>query len=293
MGNLIHISRKIKDMKSILKIAEALQLISLTKWKGYMQMFQEGADYNAGIKMLFEKFYSSYEHDHKVSNSRFNLGAALVHKFFLWIVIGSDLSLCGRFNKQIVENLIENFDTKRSYLIVFGKKVKSLLQNYPKISERIISFYDSELPQSELVKKVGEITTLLLREFINRGCYYLRLLYRGVDKSFKIVKLLPFTDQSEYFRKNKRSVRYESYDYRMKPLDSVIELFPTYAEQALLIALMESKIAEHDQRREIMSNAIKSVEEKLAEYNLIYQKARQATITQEISEITAALKCKT
>ncbi|XP_025771141.1 uncharacterized protein LOC112851903 [Puma concolor] len=72
----------------------------------------------------------------------------------------------------------------------------------------------------------------------------------------------------------------------LNPRNCVVELFPVYAEQALLRAIIESKISEHDQRREVMTNAIKSAEEKLAEYNLIYQKLSPlASTTSLISSV--------
>lgn len=78
----------------------------------------------------------------------------------------------------------------------------------------------------------------------------------------------------------------------MKFPEVVLDLFPQYLECILLSALLKSKIGEHTIRREMMYNAAKNAEELLAEYKLMFNKIRQATITQEITEIVVASRFK-
>ncbi|AFO51868.1 ATP synthase F1 sector subunit gamma [Candidatus Mycoplasma haematolamae str. Purdue] len=286
MSNLIAISRKIKDMQSILKISEALQLISSTKLKSYKQIMVQGSDYQSGVNFLFEKFYTSYEHDYRITNSKF-VFSPKKQKYPFWIVIGSDLSLCGRFNRQIVDFMVSKFPSN-GFILVFGKKLFNLLSS-TRLKNFIIANYPSEMNQADISKKISEITKWVLKEYVTRNCYTLQLIFKGSDRPFNNLRLLPFT--SDYF--GKKNIKYETHEYRVRSTESVIELFPIYLEATLLNSLLDSKIAEHNLRREIMNNAVKAAEEKLNEYKILYQKIRQATITQEISQITAALKCKT
>ncbi|AGX89017.1 F0F1 ATP synthase subunit gamma [Mycoplasma parvum] len=286
MSNLISISKKIRDVKSILKIAEALQLISSTKLKSYKDIKEKGRDYVEGLKFLFQKFYCSFEHDYKISNSKFVYIGEKGHKRAMWIVIGTDLSLCGRFNKQILDFLLKQFP-KDGFLIVFGKKLFNLMKN-TWLKNRIIKNYSSEIKVSELVLNLETTANLALKEFITRNCYHLNIIFQQFGKGIKNISLLPFTE--DYFGEVKAQIKYSTHEYRMNPSECIIELFPAYLERTILETLLESKITEHGQRRDLMTNAVKSAEEKLAEYKLIYQKIRQSKITQEISEITSALK---
>ncbi|CBZ40538.1 ATP synthase gamma chain (ATP synthase F1 sector gamma subunit) [Mycoplasma suis KI3806] len=286
-SGLVAISRKIKDMESILKISEALQLISSTKLKNYRDMREKGRDYVEGIKFLFRSFYSSYEHDYKVSNAKFVYIGEGGEKLSLWVVIGTDLALCGRFNAQIIDYLVKNFPLD-GFLVVFGKKLFNLLKGYPALKERIIEIYPSEIKSADLVESLEVVSKFVLKEYITRGCYHLNLVHHKVGRELRNFSILPFT--KDYFGRARTGIRYDTHYHRFDNSESIIELFPAYFERTILVALIESKISEHSQRRELMNNAVKAAEEKLAEYKIVYQKMRQANITQEITEITSALK---
>ncbi|PYC99661.1 F0F1 ATP synthase subunit gamma [Microbacterium esteraromaticum] len=282
------IAKKIKDMQFILKVTEALKLISSAKLRNYKQIAQKSQDYCNSIKFLFEKFYSSYEHDYQLTNTKFFLAEQINPKLVLLVVIGTDLALCGRFNKQLIDHIRNNFSS-HLHLVVFGRKLTALLSNTP-LKEKIIKSYGSELPAKEFSKQIEEISAFLLKEYVNRGCQYLQILHKSLNKPFKLKKLLPFTE--DYFGRVTRSIKYETHEYKVNTSDCVIEMFPTFFERTLQLSLIESKIAEHNLRRDVMSNAVKAAEEKLQEYQILYRKMKQSSITQEISEITAAIKCK-
>ncbi|AHC40021.1 ATP synthase F1 subunit gamma [Mycoplasma ovis str. Michigan] len=282
------VAKKIKDMQFILKVTEALKLISSAKLRNYRQIAQKSHEYCLGIKFLFKKFYSSYEHDYRLTNKQFWLAEKINKKIILLVVIGTDLALCGRFNKQIIDYIKSHFSTQ-ILLVVFGKKLTGLLSN-TEFKKRIIKSYSSELSFNEYSDKVEEISSELLREYVNRGCGYLQILHKSLNKPFKLKKLLPFT--ADYFGKVEKSIRYETHEYKLDTSNCVVEMFPTFFERTLQISLVESKIAEHNLRKDVMSNAVKAAEEKLQEYQILYRKMKQSSITQEISEITAAIKCK-
>ncbi|AFN64900.1 ATP synthase F1 subunit gamma [Mycoplasma wenyonii str. Massachusetts] len=283
------IAKKIKDMRFILKVTEALQLISSAKLKNYRKIAYRSHEYCVGIKFLFKKFYDSYEHDFTVTNKKFLLAEKIHKKLVLLVVIGTDLALCGRFNKQIVDYIKSNFYEKHTLLVVFGKKITSLLANTP-FKDKIIKSYNSEFPFANYSTHIEKCTNYLLKEYVNRGCYFLQIVHKSPSKPFKLKKLLPFTE--DYFGGVERSIRYETHEYKVHTPDCVVEMFPTFFERTLQLSLVESKIAEHNLRKDVMSNAIKAAEEKLQEYQILYRKMKQAVITQEISEITAAIKVK-
>ncbi|MEW8987508.1 MAG: F0F1 ATP synthase subunit gamma, partial [Bacillus sp. (in: firmicutes)] len=91
-------------------------------------------------------------------------------------------------------------------------------------------------------------------------------------------KLLPLTDiQSEG--------KLTSYEFEPSAEEILDVLLPQYAESLIYGALLDSKASEHAARMTAMKNATDNANELISNLSLVYNRARQAAITQEITEI--------
>jgi F-type H+-transporting ATPase subunit gamma len=91
-------------------------------------------------------------------------------------------------------------------------------------------------------------------------------------------KLLPLTDIST-------TSKLTSYEFEPSAEEILDVLLPQYAESLIYGALLDSKASEHAARMTAMRNATDNAKEMIKNYSLIYNRARQAAITQEIAEI--------
>jgi F-type H+-transporting ATPase subunit gamma len=78
-----------------------------------------------------------------------------------------------------------------------------------------------------------------------------------------------------------------SYEYEPSPEGVLEVLLPKYAETIIFSAVLEGKASEFGARMTAMNSATKNATEMISSYTLAYNRARQASITQEISEIVA------
>jgi F-type H+-transporting ATPase subunit gamma len=91
-------------------------------------------------------------------------------------------------------------------------------------------------------------------------------------------KLLPFSDIST-------TKKLTSYEFEPSAEEILEVLLPQYAESLIYGALLDSKASEHAARMTAMKNATDNAKELINSYSLSYNRARQAAITQEITEI--------
>jgi F-type H+-transporting ATPase subunit gamma len=91
-------------------------------------------------------------------------------------------------------------------------------------------------------------------------------------------KLLPLSEITP-------SGKLTSYEFEPSAEEILEVLLPQYAESLIYGALLDSKASEHASRMTAMKNATDNAKELINNYTLMYNRARQASITQEITEI--------
>jgi F-type H+-transporting ATPase subunit gamma len=204
-----------------------------------------------------------------------------------YIVISSDRGLCGGLNNNLFKQVLADMrDWQKKEvevsLVTLGKKAIAYFKNL-NVEVAAVASDLGENPQIENL--VGTITTMLdsYREQKVDRVYlvYNRFVNTMVQKPI-IEQLLPLppTDDAE--------VR-DIWDYIYEPdaqtlLNSVMT---RYIEALVYQGVLENLASEHAARMIAMKSATDNASDLIAELNLVYNKARQAAITQEISEIVS------
>mgnify|MGYP001240451277 CR=1 FL=1 len=204
-----------------------------------------------------------------------------------YLIITSDRGLAGGYNgnllRKLVQTLNERHQSKDEYvLLVIGKKGSAFLRQreYPVIDEvtGLPDFPEFADIRSIAKKAVGfyaeekyDELYLVYNEFVNPA------VQRPLEK-----RLLPLGE----ITKNKGPSA--GYEYEPSPEGVLEEILPRYAETLIYSALLEAKASEFGARMVAMDNATENAEELIGELTLLYNRARQAAITQEIAEIVGA-----
>ena len=275
--NVVKIKSRIKSVTGAYKVTSAMKLVSTVKLKQWKGKMLANKDYNAQLNEVVDLLLMFS----KKNNSPFMKENSETHKK-LYVIISSTLGLCGSYNSNIFK-VADVSITESDDAIILGQKG---IARYSKGEFKIVEGFEEH---SSMLDKdfVNKISDYILKEY-SKGTYSeIHIIYSEYKNSLvflaKDYKLLPFIASKE-----------ESNEYPpiFEPsVDELInKLIPFYLETCLYSKLLESAVCEQAARSNAMENATNNAKDLLDELHIEFNKARQAAITQEITEIVAAAK---
>jgi len=203
-----------------------------------------------------------------------------------YLVLTSDRGLAGGFNANVLRKALnairERHKSTDEYAVfVVGRKGRDFFKR------RNIPVFDevTGLSDSPTFADIKQLASSAVQNFID-GNYdelyvYYNQFHNAITQTPVEKKLLPL-EQPE-----SGSSAVSSYEYEPSAEGVLEVLLPKYAETVIFSAVLESKASEFGARMTAMGSATKNATKMIAELTLSYNRARQAAITQEISEIVA------
>lgn len=279
MANILSLKRRITAAQNVSKTTRAMQMIAASKLKRAQDATIKSRPYVEKLMQLLqntvpkleEKFYHDYMKTPKDVTRN------------LLIIFAPDKGLCGGLIGNIISE-IYNFDSKNpnTIYVTIGKKIEKYVSS--KNREIIASFkFGTTLPTFDTVYPLIEIVS---NYFLSRKVKSVKILYSKFGSVFsqkqEIIDLLPI----EFPKESKLTTAATIFE----PLPQVLlpPLLKHYLETAVFQNLLESYASEHAARMLSMQNATDNAVEITNELNLLYNKARQERITNEILDITSA-----
>ncbi len=197
----------------------------------------------------------------------------------LYVIFTSDSGLCGSFNVNIINNVIDEIkkDREKSLAIVIGQKGRMYLK---KLGIKTLAEY-IEIPDVPTAKEARIIAQSIVELYSTKKVGEVFLVYSEfyspVKQQVLINKILPFT------KENKNDNRYIEFDPSIaQVMDEVLE---NYLKAAVLNCFYNSKASENGSRMTAMNGATDNANDLLDNLNVQFNRLRQSAITQEISEI--------
>lgn len=271
------IKRKIKSINSTMQITKAMELVSTAKLKRAKNRLER-------TKPYFDTVYSTVQEILRTEKN-------LKHEFLtkrdvsktLYIIITGDRGLCGGYNNNAMKLISEDVtDKSKAGLITIGKKSRDyftkngfeVMKDYVQISEN---------PQ---YSHAQEIARTALHWFANEKVDEIKLVYTqmnsAISQEAQMIQLLPVAGDGVESIEAKRGA-YTNYE--PSPEKVLGYVIPKYIESVLYGAMIESSASEQAARRLAMESASDNAVDMIQELAISFNKARQAAITQEISEI--------
>ena len=275
--NVVKIKSRIKSVTGAYKVTSAMKLVSTVKLKQWKNKMLANKDYNKQLDEVVDLLLTFS----KKTNSPFMKINEKASKK-LYVIISSTLGLCGSYNTNIFK-VADAKITKEDEAIILGQKG---IVRYSKEEFKVVEGFEDST--SYIAKDfVNRIKDYILKEYIKGTYSEIHIIYSEYKNSLvffaKDYKLLPFIASKE-----------ESNDYPPIFEPSVNELvdklIPFYLETCLYSKLLESAVCEQAARSNAMENATNNAKDLLDELHIEFNKARQAAITQEITEIVSAAK---
>ncbi|WP_072281093.1 F0F1 ATP synthase subunit gamma [Rappaport israeli] len=284
MSNAKEIRGQIKSIKNTQQITKAMETVAASKMRRARENMESGKPYADNILRVIG-------HLSQASNET-------THPFFVkreqvkkvgYIVISSDRGLCGGLNINVFKKLLADFKVKKSQdkeivASVFGRKGTMFLN---RVGTTILSADEDYGDNPSLDELIGGIHTMIdafkLGDVDEVHLVGNRFVNSMTQEPY-IMQLLPAT-----LVKNDHAVPDYTWDFVYEPsaYEILEHLAIRYVESLVRQAVAENIACEMSARMIAMKNATDNAGDLIGELQLKYNKARQAAITQELSEIVA------
>ena len=283
--------RKIRTTKSTKKITKAMELVATSRIAKAQERVARSQPYSVAITMVLTALASTANIDHPLLRPRDPVRRAGV------LLITSDRGLCGGYNANAIrtcEQLISRLreDNKQVVLYVVGRKGVTYyrFRNRP-IEASWTGF--SEQPGFENAREVGET---LIKAFTagaddsldgpgHDGVHGVDELHIVSTRFRSLMTQSPEARLLAPMEVEHAEGLLPAYDFEPDPETLLDELLPKYINTRIFAALLDSAASESAARRRAMKSASDNADDLLKRYTREMNSARQAAITQEISEI--------
>ncbi|MGF7057710.1 ATP synthase F1 subunit gamma [Brassicibacter mesophilus] len=270
------IKRRIRSVSSTKQITKAMELVSSAKLRKAREKLERTRPYYETIVRSIQEILSS------TTGIRHPFLTKREVKNRAYIVLTGDRGLAGGYNGNAIK-LAESqiTDKENTTIIAVGQKGRD---HFKKRGYKIAGEYlhIAEDPQFLDAQSIGNLVVELYKkgEVDEVSLVYTRFK-SVISQEPKVIKLLPAESIKEGDEKKKTTL----IEYEPSPEEVLDYLIPKYIQSAIYGALIESSASEQGARRTAMESATDNAEEMIDDLKLVYNRARQASITQEISEI--------
>lgn len=286
MATQREILKRINSVKNTQKITRTMEMVSTAKMKKMQDRIVMSKPYAEKLETIIEHLRQTGVEDvfDPLMQERPDPNRILI------LMITGNRGLCGGFNTRIIENTI-GFKSKLTIeegkeVLVYsiGKKgtnylrfIKEPMFKYVLNPEDKFKFDDASKLGEELINLfvTGEVDEVYVS--------YTKIMTRSTQKAV-ISRLLPLKPEGGAIQESVEEFHVE-YIFEPNPYKIFSSLLPLYIKMKLYTAVLETGFSENFARRVAMKNATDAAKEMVRDLTITYNRARQAKITKEISEI--------
>jgi F-type H+-transporting ATPase subunit gamma len=257
-----------------------MNLVSSVKLRKAKERFKKNQFFMDAMKEVMGSLSENSMGDDSLYFSNKNKNAKVAT-----IVITSDRGLCGSYNQNIFKEIMRATDpSKENIFFVVGKKGIS----YAKRVGLVVKESFMGISEEPLYDDAKEIGKSILNMYQKGEIQEVKLIYTSftsvISQKAETYQLLP-VDASTLPKKKKGKMSLMDFD----PSEGAVfhYVIPKYINSVIYGAMIESSVGEQGSRMTAMDSATKNADDIIDHLTLKYNRARQAVITKEISEIVA------
>ena len=301
MASTKSVKQRIKSVKNTAQITKAMEVVSATKMRRSQEFALRARPYAvASLELLFNLL--------ERSSSVPDLLAPRAVRNTLILVIASDKGLAGAFNSNIIkkaEALIQQGRNEGKHItfVTVGKKIRDHAERRDlAVAKSFWGFGDYSMPE-----ETSPVADFLVNGFLDASFDEVIAVYTHFRTTLQqetiVKKILPADKESlayaiksivpEHgrFSDTRDPEPHEKYNFEYAFEPSAKEILDIVIPQLLRIhmhhLLLESNASEHSARMVAMKSASDNAKDLIGTLTLAFNKARQASITQELTEITS------
>ncbi|WP_047503309.1 ATP synthase F1 subunit gamma [Staphylococcus sp. ZWU0021] len=280
MGSLKEIDTRIKSTKKMKQITKAMNMVSSSKlrraecntkqFRPYMEKMQDAITAVAGSD----------------KNSRHPMLQQREVKKSAYLVITSDKGLAGAYNANVLKHLIKDIEEKHASkddysIVVLGQTGVDFLKN------KGYDIHDSliDVPDQPSFKEVQAIAKKAIGLYsegeVDEVKIYFSHFVSVLENTPSTKTVLPLSPEDSSLGHGQMS----SYEFEPDKEAILSVILPQYVESLIYGTILDAKASEHATRMTAMKNASDNASEIIDDLSIQYNRARQAAITQQITEI--------
>ncbi|MBZ9630893.1 ATP synthase F1 subunit gamma [Salegentibacter sp. LM13S] len=277
MANLKELRSRITSVSSTMQITSAMKMVSAAKLSRAQDAITQMRPYSEKLTQLLQDLSATLDDD---ASSKYAQEREV--KNVLVVAISSNKGLAGAFNTNIVKGV--RYKAKNDYksnnlaLYTLGKKANDVLKKDHEVYKN-----NNEIFEDLSFENVSEIAEELMQLFLDEKYDKIVLVYNQFkNAATQVVQHEQFLPIEQFDTDEEKQL-----DYIFEPskIEIVKELIPKSLKMQLFKALRDSFASEHGARMTAMHKATDNAKELRDDLKLSYNKARQASITNEILEI--------
>ena len=265
--------RRIASVTSTQKITKAMEMVATVKLKRFKDTFEHGSYYLRELEGIFARALALCP---SLPYAKENEGVDAI----CYLLVTSNLGLCGGYNSELFRVVESKIRKGVDTLIVLGEKGKAHYSHDGAfhLEETSLDLNASPLDCTKAGKKLLEdFTKKKYKRIEVISTHYVNSL-RFVPECFTLLPISPSYHEEPY----------ESYApplWEPNPKEFVENNLASYLGAELYSRIGEAELSEQASRRNAMESANDNADELLDKLRIEYNKARQASITQEITEV--------
>jgi len=281
MANMKAIKRRIKSVGSTMQITKAMELVASSKLRKAKQRAEAGRPFfDAQSELLSEIALNNSGLETVFTEKR-------EVKNRLFVVIAGDRGLAGGYNSNVFKMVAaaHKDDKNRPKIIAVGKKAAEFYEkrgydvalSFPGLAENVKTASCADIANAAInMFKSGEVDEVVI--------FYTKFVSSLVQKATEL-PILPIATGSLEKGENKDNKHVVPTDYDPSPEAVFNRVVPLFMMGLIDCAVNESYASEQCARRIAMESASDNAEEMIGSLSLLYNRARQEKITNEINEI--------
>lgn len=281
MASSKEIRVKIKSVENTRKITRAMEMVAASKMRKAQERMRAARPYAEKIRQVathLSRANPEYKHPFLIKRDNVkNIGV---------IVVTSDKGLCGGLNTNILRQVIASMkgwedEGKQALVCSIGNKGLSFMS---RIGANVRSNLTGLGDTPRIEKLIGAVKVMLDAYIAGE----IDAIYIGYNRFINTMKQEPTIDQLLPLPSGEQEQQKgATWDYIYEPdaKEIVDELLVRYVESLVYNAVTENMASEQSARMVAMKAASDNAKNVIGELKLVYNKARQAAITKEISEI--------
>ncbi|MGY6561364.1 MAG: ATP synthase F1 subunit gamma [Luteibaculaceae bacterium] len=286
MANLKEIRVRINSVNSTRKITSAMKMVSAAKLKKAQDAITQFRPYANKLTEILANVSASLEQGEGVYSQ------VRAEKNVLFIAVNSNRGLCGGFNSAIVKKIqaeAANYKHANVKVVSMGKKAFDVFKKTDMhlANEKGFAAYPYQIYDNLNYGTVAEVAENVMHLFANGSFDKVFVVYNQFKNA--AVQFAAVEQMLPLLPKENEESNTNATDYIFEPeKGEIVEtLIPKSIKTQLYKAFLDSTASEHGARMTAMHKATDNATALLKDLKLKYNKARQASITNEILEISA------
>lgn len=279
MANPREIKLHIKGVNETKKITKAMKLIAAVKLKKAREMHETTLPF---FKQIQETMTEILKRVPNMEIEYFNKRLDKPNRKKAYIVFSSDSGLTGGYNINVIKFVTKLVDKKNDIVFPIGNTIKNfLIRNGYNVNENVgFEAYDVN------VKVARKISRNIIKLFKEGQIDEVELIYTEMKSAMNLkphsIKLLPL-EKKDF--ENGSGKDYSELEIEPSPEIVFDVLTRKYVKGIIYGGMVEAFVSENFSRMNAMDSATSNAEKMVSKLTLNYNRARQAAITQEITEI--------